>query len=519
MAKIKNITTGAETLPKGHLHELEWATILPSKTNPRKNIDNDALQELADSIRQVGIMQPIVVHANDAGGFDLISGERRLRAARLAGLDTIPAMVYPTLPEDLVFDLQVTENLQRQDINPMEEADAFGELIRRKRGTAETIAQRLGKSTKYVYDRLALRQCIEPVQDALRSGRIGITAAKKFAQLQKGDQHALLESVGEGFDVGRINRAVEAMQLKLADAPFNTEDHYLNAAAGPCTTCQKRSGCNKLLFDDVQADDICFDKTCFDAKVQAWLDSVIDEVAALPDCTEVRKVSGWYSTKLEGVLATLDYERLEASESSTIYGVVVEPGWTNQLKLGEYFKIELADDDLDNNEDNNDQPSSGVQSLTASRPAPKTPSVDHAEELTKLLIRKFFDLYQNTGGPYEPVRELCISKFDRLSQDSQEYLCSLIGVPYHDQPDQVIDAIIELNHTQFGVGRLYNLLCIIDEIADTWIDGEELDKLLPKAWARENDLDLKAIVREYCQEHNHEVDGIWPQEEPQDEQI
>ena len=160
-----------QMLPLTEIHES--AALM----NPRATFDQAALEELAGSIRQRGVLQPIVVRprVEDGGGYELIAGARRLRAARLADLATIPAHVV-NLDDQAARETAIIENLQRQDVHPLEEAEAYQQLMASDPlVTADTIAAKVGKSATYVYSRLMLLRLEPDIRDAFR--RDVITAA------------------------------------------------------------------------------------------------------------------------------------------------------------------------------------------------------------------------------------------------------------------------------------------------------------------------------------------------------
>lgn len=174
------------------LQILSLAKIVPSKTNPRKNFEGPELDELADSIRTHGVLQPVLVRPmfdvddGELDHFELVAGERRYRASLQAGKDSIPAMVQ-LLTDDQAMELQIIENLQRKDVTPIEEAEGFQRLLRKldfdqellpiaERSTrtelVQTIATRIGKSVRYVWARMKLVNLVPEVKQALEAGRI-----------------------------------------------------------------------------------------------------------------------------------------------------------------------------------------------------------------------------------------------------------------------------------------------------------------------------------------------------------
>jgi ParB/RepB/Spo0J family partition protein len=173
--------------------------IRPSKTNPRKNFDKAQLEELAESIREKGVLQPILARpvARSGGaeeGYELVAGERRYRAAKDAGLQAIPAVVRQ-LTDIEVIEVQVIENLQRADLHPLEEADGYRQLMAKKYDVAK-IAARTGRSVKYVYDRVKLLSLTKEAQKAFLAGEFTAGHAVILARLKPADQERAM-NLGE----------------------------------------------------------------------------------------------------------------------------------------------------------------------------------------------------------------------------------------------------------------------------------------------------------------------------------
>ena len=150
-----NALLGTSDLESDQLREIDIDRILPNAHQPRKNFDEDGLSELADSIREHGVVQPIVVRALDDGIFQLIAGERRWRASQRAGLLRIPAVIREA-GEHAALEIALIENLQREDLNPIEEAQAYERLIVDFGMTQEEVARRVGKNRATVANMLRL---------------------------------------------------------------------------------------------------------------------------------------------------------------------------------------------------------------------------------------------------------------------------------------------------------------------------------------------------------------------------
>lgn len=158
------------TTTQGGLLEIDLDRITPNPRQPRTAMDEAALAELADSIREHGILQPLIVtHAGS--GYTLVAGERRWRAARAAGLRTVPALVKDTTPRQLL-ELALVENIQRQELNPLEEASAYKQLVEEHSLKQDEVAHRVGKSRSAVANSLRLLKLPPEAKLALAEGRI-----------------------------------------------------------------------------------------------------------------------------------------------------------------------------------------------------------------------------------------------------------------------------------------------------------------------------------------------------------
>ena len=189
--------------------------IVPSPTNPRKAFDKETLDELAASIRKHGILQPVLLRAWPAGrkppkdfpdapeaGFELVVGERRWRAARLAGLQAIPATVREMTDAEVV-EVQVVENLQRTDLHPLEEADGYRQLMAKGYDVGR-IAEQTGRSVKYVYDRVKLLSLTKAAQGAFLAGDFTAGHAVILARLKPADQERAMKEDGALFTDERL---------------------------------------------------------------------------------------------------------------------------------------------------------------------------------------------------------------------------------------------------------------------------------------------------------------------------
>jgi ParB family chromosome partitioning protein len=197
------------------VQELPIELIRRNADQPRRNFDAEALQELADSIRERGVIQPILVRPLDAapGEFQIVTGERRWRAAQLAGLHQIPAIVREL--EDLeVFELALIENIQRADLNALEEARGYAVMIKRFNRSHETIAGIVGKSRSHVANTLRLMRLPEPVQAHLEAGRLSAGHARALLDIE-GAESLADRIIRTGLNV----RQTEALAKRARSGP------------------------------------------------------------------------------------------------------------------------------------------------------------------------------------------------------------------------------------------------------------------------------------------------------------
>lgn len=174
MAKITGLGQGVGLLfneeEQDKFFECDINNILPNKYQPRTNFKEDDLRELADSIKEKGIIQPLIVTSGENNQYELVAGERRLRASKLVGLDTVPVVVLELDDEDSLLELALIENVQRTDLNPIEEAEAYRKLIHKFGYTQEETATRVGKKRSTVTNMLRLLKLPEKIQHDVVDG-------------------------------------------------------------------------------------------------------------------------------------------------------------------------------------------------------------------------------------------------------------------------------------------------------------------------------------------------------------
>jgi ParB family chromosome partitioning protein len=263
---------------------LSLLQLTESLTNPRKTFDHKALNEMAESIRAVGLLQPILVRPTATEGrFEIVAGARRFRAARLAEIESVSVRVCQ-LTDAQALEAQVIENLIRADVHPYEETQGFLALMRLDpaRYTAQELAAKTGKSVTFVLQRLKLADLIPAAaksfqKDEIATGHALLLARLSPAQQEEAFSHCFADVWLEGKQKKRLVNVAEFSHyidsnivLELSEAPFSREDDTLHPEAGACLNCPKRSGFNTLLFPDVKKDS-CFDPACYSEKLTRFI--------------------------------------------------------------------------------------------------------------------------------------------------------------------------------------------------------------------------------------------------------
>lgn len=254
--------------------------------------DPAKLEQLAESIKAVGVQQPAVVRKierciSDHPGFEnepgmitkyqLVAGERRWRASRIAGKDTLPCIVRE-LDDVTAMKIQYIENLQRDDIHPLDEAEGYAQLVEKAGYTIEMLAADVGKSVSYIYQRMKLSALIPEARELFAQNKITAGHAVQIARLMPEQQKEIVE---EGLfdswseDVISVRGLDDYIHsnilLDISKTTWKHDDAGLVPEAGSCQECPKRTGYQPALFADVCKDkkDYCLDKSCFTEKQEA----------------------------------------------------------------------------------------------------------------------------------------------------------------------------------------------------------------------------------------------------------
>lgn len=250
--------TGAATL---RVSEIE-----PNRSQPRKHFDPSALEELCDSIREHGVLQPLVVRPMDGGGYQLVAGERRWRAARMAELTEVP-VVIKEMTDAEAMEIALIENLQREDLDPIEEALGYKDLMDNLGMTQEAVAKRLGKSRPAIANALRLLSLPDNVKSMVSMGSISVGSARAMLSLPENMIDEAVRLTLGGATVREIEELARVSQKKDSSSPkkpakkqrdrlYDEAELSLSQALGrPVKIVQKSRG-GTLQIDFYGADDL-----------------------------------------------------------------------------------------------------------------------------------------------------------------------------------------------------------------------------------------------------------------------
>ncbi len=235
MAKLKGLGRGLDALLSGNndsnsagesLQNLKTASLQPGKYQPRTRMDKESLAELADSIKAQGVLQPVLVRLVSAGRYEIIAGERRWRAAQMAGLSEIPALIRE-VPDEAALAMSLIENIQRENLNPLEEALGIQRLIEEFGMTHQEVSQALGSSRSAVTNLLRLLNLSAPVQELMMQGKIDMGHGRALLALSAAKQ---IETANQVAHKRLSVRETEKLVYRIEHAaakPHPKRDHDL----------------------------------------------------------------------------------------------------------------------------------------------------------------------------------------------------------------------------------------------------------------------------------------------------
>lgn len=250
--------------------DLDITTVHPSADNHRKTFNDVSLQELAESIREVGVLQAIAVRPHTAGGYEIIYGERRYRASLLAGAKTIKATIYNNITDDEAEDMSLSENLQREEVRPTEEAKAFKRLLEKGRYDMYSLVSRFGRSEKYIYTRLKLNELYQPIGELLDNETITISVAEEISTYEPNIQKDVYEKHLK--ENSRDNWVGYTLKLfkKYFEEYYTTDLEQYKFDKTECKACVHNAA-NYNLFAEHNGCGHCTNRKCLDTKNAAFV--------------------------------------------------------------------------------------------------------------------------------------------------------------------------------------------------------------------------------------------------------
>jgi ParB family chromosome partitioning protein len=219
----------------GMITSLKISEIEPNRNQPREYFEDEALRELADSIREHGVIQPLVVRPLESGGYQIVAGERRWRASRMVGLSEVPVVIRE-LDDLQTLEIAIIENLQREDLNPVELALGYKALMEQHGMTQEQVADKVGKSRPVVANTIRLLALPKDVLEHVRSGKISRGHAKALLSLD--DAETIRSIAGRILTGGILVRDIEKLAKEKKDVPkpapdSEAKDHSIDTGSEP----------------------------------------------------------------------------------------------------------------------------------------------------------------------------------------------------------------------------------------------------------------------------------------------
>lgn len=472
-----------------------------SLSNPRKVYEEKALNDLADSIKIKGIVQNLVVRPlkETLADYEIVAGSRRYRAAKIAGLKAVPCVVR-NYSDAEVLEIQVIENNQREDVHPLEEGEGYAALLKVEGYTVEAIAGKIGRSDKYVRERLQLAQLCDKGKDLYQKDILKYTHCRILSRLTKEQQEeAIKEIVREDYlTSGKHSLAVKSLEYwveshiekKLGSASFPLDDKTLNKDMGACIGCIKNTASDGQLFPEYTAKaskGVCLKPECFNIKVRAYAERLVKEKANDEKYKDVLLVSetSWKNNekkigKAEKlVIGYENWERVKQGEKGAQKAIIVGTRDIEDKGKTVWVKLRNKKDAKPSKADKRQSRSQYAEpELTPEQKAEKERVEKHKETQNWYLAKKYLELGLLKQG--KKIDKSILKK--ALIQAIQE------AVPYHWNGMVAGLTIEEWNKCPWDKRRN-----VLDEVLEKK-SVEELTVMLVVAYAFEPDDMKKSCV-------------------------
>ena len=291
--------------------DLDIATVHPSTDNHRKTFNDASLQELAESIREVGVLQAIAVRPRTEGGYEIIYGERRYRASLLAGAKTIKAAVYNNVTDDEAEDMSLSENLQREQVRPTEEARAFKRLLEKGRYDIYSLAGRFGRSEKYIYTRLKLNELYAPIGELLDNETITISVAEEISTYEANIQKDVYENHLKSDNKDDWSGYTLNLFKKYFEKYYTTDLEQYKFDKTECKACVHNAA-NYNLFAEHNGCGHCTNRKCLETKNAAHVAKETEKL--LKSDPKLVVARPYYGSRNDMALQKLDKKGHEIKE-------------------------------------------------------------------------------------------------------------------------------------------------------------------------------------------------------------
>ena len=291
--------------------DLDITTVQPSAENHRKTFNDASLQELADSIREVGVLQAIAVRPRTAGGYEIIYGERRYRASLLAGAKTIKATIYGNITDDEAEDMSLSENLQREQVRPTEEARAFKRLLEKGRYDMYSLVSRFGRSEKYIYTRLKLNELYQPIGELLDNETITISVAEEISTYEANIQKDVYENHLKSDNKDDWSGYTLNLFKKYFEKYYTTDLEQYKFDKTECKACVHNAA-NYNLFAEHNGCGHCTNRKCLETKNAAHVAKETEKL--LKSDPKLVVARPYYGSRNDMALQKLDKKGHEIKE-------------------------------------------------------------------------------------------------------------------------------------------------------------------------------------------------------------
>jgi len=263
---VGDVTASAEPL---HALEVTIASLYPSPLNPRGAIRDEDLGELVQSIREHGVLQPLVVRAKGTDSWEVIAGHRRLRAAQLAGLDVAPVVWRRNVDDATALELMLTENAARTDVHPLDEGLALQKLRTTWGRDIATLAVTTGRTERWVRQRIALTDLVDEARQRLREDMLTLSAAILLARFEPAEQREMIRLKDASLRISAAH-VLSVVRRQINHAPFRTTFNYGPGCVSlDCESCPLQSDAQRRLLDDqakYQTSSRCLSASCWSLK-------------------------------------------------------------------------------------------------------------------------------------------------------------------------------------------------------------------------------------------------------------